>query len=141
MSASAAAAEAGTTTRRLPPVAEILVGSMMLVIASGIYLASRLPRVPALAPAAVLLALSGGLLLVAVALVARLRTFAWPVFFRVTGWVSLAYVVIAGMLEYIFVLDHTRGGMLVVITVGLVIFALDIPILMGFSVARYQESV
>ncbi len=136
-----AAGESGTSARRFPPVAEVLVASMMLVIAGGIYMASRLPRVPALAPAVILLAAAGGLFLAAVVLVSRLEAFAWPVFRRVTGWVSLAYVVIAGMLEYIFVFDHTRGGPLVVITLSLVIFALDIPLLMGFSVARYQEPV
>lgn len=51
----------------------------------------------------------------------------------------LAYLVIAGMLEYVFVLDHTRGATLVVLTLMLVIYAVDIPVLLAFSVARYQR--
>jgi hypothetical protein len=61
------------------------------------------------------------------------------VFFRVGGWALLAYGVIAGMLEFIFVFDHTRGGSLVVFTLSLLVFALDVPLLLAFSVARYQE--
>ena len=69
----------------------------------------------------------------------RLRPFNWEVFFRVGGWALLAYGVIAGMLEFIFVFDHTRGGSLVVFTLSLLVFALDVPLLLAFSVARYQE--
>jgi len=61
------------------------------------------------------------------------------VFFRVGDWALLAYGVIAGMLEFIFVFDHTRGGSLVVFTLSLLVFALDVPLLLAFSVARYQE--
>jgi hypothetical protein len=125
--------------RRFPPVAEMAVASMALVIVGGIYLASHLPHPVSLGPAVGLLAVAGALLLADVFVVSRLRDFAWPVFFRVAGWSSLAYVVIAGLLEFVFVLDHTRGASLVVLTFSLVVFALDIPLLMAFSVARYQE--
>ena len=57
----------------------------------------------------------------------------------VAGWVLLAYVVIAGMLEYVFVYDHTRGTQLLILTLMLVVFAVNIPMLLGFSVARFQE--
>jgi hypothetical protein len=43
------------------------------------------------------------------------------------------------MLEYVFVADHTRGGTLVVLTLMLLIYAVDIPVILAFSVARYQE--
>jgi len=46
--------------------------------------------------------------------------------------------VIAGMLMYIFVRDGTPGGTLALFVVGLVIFAIDIPMVFAFSVARYQ---
>ncbi len=124
---------------RLPPVAELTIGSMALVIVGGIYLAAHLPRRADLGPAIGLLSASGVLLATAVALLARVRPFARQVFFRVAGWALLAYVVIAGMLEYVFVLDGTRGALLAVLTLMLVVFALDIPFLFGFSVARYQE--
>lgn len=124
---------------QLPPIAQVAVISMALVIASGIYLASHLPKTAPLGPVVALLAVAGFLLLLNVALLGRLRHFAWPVFFRVAGWAGIAYVVIAGMLEFIFVFDHTRGSMLVVLTLSLLIFALNIPLLLAFSVARYQE--
>ena len=70
----------------------------------------------------------------------RLPDFAWDRFFQVSGWALVAYVVIAGMLEFVFIIDQTRGALLVLMTTILVIFALDIPIVLGFSVARYQET-
>ncbi len=112
---------------------------MALVVVGGIYLASHLPKAAPLGPAVGLLAAAGALLLADVAVVSRISDFAWDAFFKVGGWALLAYVVIAGMLEYVFVLDHTRGSILVVITLMLLVFALAIPLLMAFSVARYQR--
>ena len=126
--------------RRLPPVAEMTVGSMALVIVGGIYLASHLPKAAPAGPAVALLAVAGAVLLAAAVVVSRLRDFAWDVFFRVAGWAGLAYVVIGGMLEYVFVLDHTHGSTLVMVTLMLVVFAVDIPLLLAFSVARYQQA-
>jgi hypothetical protein len=127
------------TVRRLPPIAELAMTSMALVIAGGIYLAAHLPLRAPLGPAVGLLAAGGALLVADVALVSRLRPFAWRVFFQVAGWALVAYVVIAGLLEFTFVFDHTRGSLLVVLTLSLAVFALDIPLLLGFSVARYQD--
>lgn len=121
-----------------PPIPGVCVGSMGLVIVAGIYLAAHLPARAPLAPAIGLLAGSGALLLAAVGLVIRLRDFAWDSFFLVLKWASLAYLVIAGMLEYIFVYDGTRGSMLVILTLSLLVFAVDIPVLLAFSVARFQ---
>jgi hypothetical protein len=125
--------------RQLPPVPALGVASMILVVAGGIYLAAHLPRPAPLGPAVGLLIAAGALVLTAAGLVSRLRPFAWSSFSRVAGWSFAAYVVIAGLLEYVFVLDGTRGAVLVVLTLMLVIFAVDIPLLFGFSVARYQE--
>jgi hypothetical protein len=55
-----------------------------------------------------------------------------------TSSALLAYLIEAGMLEYVFVLDHTRGSVLVVLTLMLAIFAVTIPMLLAFTVARYQ---
>ncbi len=126
------------TARRLPPVAELAVASMSVVIVAGIYQAAHLPTPPPLGPAEGLLAGAAALLVAALVLVARITPFAWRVFFRVGGWALLAYVVISGMLEFVFVFDHTKGAALVVLTLSLVVFALDIPLLLAFSVARYQ---
>jgi hypothetical protein len=48
--------------------------------------------------------------------------------------------VIAGMLEYVFVYDHTRGTQLLILSLMLAVFAVDIPLLLGFSVARFQDA-
>ena len=58
----------------------------------------------------------------------------------VARWALLAYVVIAGMIEYAFVYDHTRGTVLVVMTLMLVIFTLTPPVLLAFTVARFQQT-
>src|SRR5579862_4765063 len=113
---------------------------MALVLVSGIYLTSYLPRRAPLGPAVGLLAASGAALVLAVVLVARTRDFAWGSFFTVVKWALLAYAVIGGLLEYVFVFDGTRGSMLVLLTLSLLVFAVDIPVLLGFSVARFQPS-
>lgn len=121
-----------------PPIPLICVSSMALVLVSGVYLAAYLPRRAPLGPAAGLVAAAGAVLVLAVVLVARLKNFAWDSFFVVVKWASLAYLVIAGILEYVFVYDGTRGAMLVLLTMSLFVFAVDIPVLLGFSVARFQ---
>jgi hypothetical protein len=124
--------------RRLPPITEVAIATMVLVVTGGIYLAAYLPRRAPLGPAVGLLVAAGALLLWNVVTLSRVREFAWDKFFLVGGWALLAYVVIAGMLEYVFVLDHTPGGLLLVLTLMLVVFAVNIPMLLAFSVARYQ---
>ena len=42
------------------------------------------------------------------------------------------------MLEYIFVFDGTRGQILFVMSCMLAVFAVNVPMLLAFSVARYQ---
>ena len=37
-----------------------------------------------------------------------------------------------------FVKDGTRGGVLVVLTLSLAVFAVHVPLLIGFTVARFQ---
>jgi hypothetical protein len=130
--------EAALAERRLPPVDWLAGASMALVIVGGIYLAAYLPRRAPLELPIGLLAAAGALLLVNAVVLWRLREFAWRTFLRVAGWAAVAYAVIAGMLEYIFVLDHTRGAELTLMTLILLVFAIDIPILLGFGVARYQ---
>jgi hypothetical protein len=70
----------------------------------------------------------------------RVKGFAWDRFFEVAKWSLLAYVVIGGMLEFVFVHNHVRGGTLVVLTLSLLIFAIHVPALMGFTVARYSQA-
>lgn len=59
-------------------------------------------------------------------------------FLLAVKWALPAYFVTAGILEYVVVNDGTRGSMLVLLTLSIFVFAVDIPILFGFSVARFQ---
>jgi hypothetical protein len=126
--------------RRLPPVTELGMLSLALIVAGGIYLSAHLPTHVPLGPAVALLAASGLLLAINVILLARVRDFAWDRFFQVGRWSLLAYVAIAGLILYAFLQDHVRGGTLVVLTLSLVIFAVHVPMLVGFTVARYADS-
>ena len=125
--------------RRLPPVTELGMASLALIVAGGIYLAAHLPKHVPLTPAVVLLAASAALLAANVLALTRADGFAWARFFAVARWALIAYVVIAGMIEYAFLRDHVNGGPLVVLTLSLVVFAVHVPILIGFTVARFAS--
>jgi hypothetical protein len=127
------------TERRLPPVTPIAMTSLALIVIGGIYLAAHIPNHVSLGPAIALLAASALLLAINLALLARVEGFAWNRFFDVGKWALLAYAVIAGMIEYVFLRNHVRGGTLVVLTLSLVIFAVHVPTLIGFTVARFYE--
>lgn len=125
--------------RRFPPVAELALASLGLVVVGGIIMASSLPRRPALAVPVVLAIISGLLLAAAVVLLSRLTQFSWDRFALVFRWALLAYVVSAGMIAFAFIRDHTRGAPLVLALVMLVFFALDVPVIIAFTVARYSS--
>jgi hypothetical protein len=129
-----------TPQRQLPPAAEMAVASLALVVIGGIYMASYVPRRPPLGIPIILLVASGILIAVNIVTLSRLRGFAWGTFFLVGRWALAAYVVSAGMIEYAFVRDHTRGGPLIVVTLMLIVFAVDVPLIISFTVARYQTS-
>ena len=124
---------------KLPPVTELAMASLALIVAGGIYLSSHLPKPVPLLPAVILLVASVVLLGVNLFLLTRVRDFAWDRFFEVGKWSLLAYLCIAGMIEYVFVRNHVRGGPLVVLTLSLVVFAIHVPTLVAFTVARYHQ--
>lgn len=125
--------------RKLPPVTEVGAASMVAVAVGVIYNASYLPKHAQTSGAVAILVLAAALQLLNAFLLARLRDFAWARFRQVGGWALLAYAVIAGMIEYAFVYDHTRGTQLVVLTLLLALFMLNVPVLIAFTVARYQR--
>ena len=125
--------------RRFPPVAELTVTSLALVVVGGILMASYVPRQPPLAAPATLTAVSAALVLTSAFLLSRLEQFAWPRFFLTFRWALLAYVISAAVIGFAFVRDHTRGAPLALVVVTLVIFALDVPLVIAFTVARYSS--
>lgn len=137
--AAAPGALAPASQRRLPPVTELAIATLTLIVIGGIYLASKIPHHVTLAPAIGLLAAAALLLTANAAMISRIRPFAWQRFFQVFRWTLLAYVVIVGMLEYVFIYDGVRGGTLAVLSGMLLVFALDVPFILSFTVARYAD--
>jgi hypothetical protein len=125
--------------RRPPPVAELVVGSVALMLSAGVYLAASLPRRPALAPAVGLVAAGAVLTVAALVVLSRVSTLAWDRFFQVVRWALLAYGIFAGILLFVFLYDHTGGVTLAVLAATLVVFAVDVPLVLGFTVAWYQQ--
>jgi hypothetical protein len=113
--------------------------SLALIVAGGIYLSSHIPQHVPLGPAVALLAASALLLAANMILLARVEGFPWIRFFQVARWSLLAYAVIAAIIEYTFLRNHLRGGTLVVLTLSLVVFAVHVPMLIGFTVARFSS--
>jgi hypothetical protein len=122
-----------------PPIGEIGVAALICVVVSVIYLAAYLPGKPNTLPAYVLLGLASLLMLASGFLVGSLERFARSTFHLVAAWALLAYVVIGGMIEYVFLRNHTSGEELALLTWGLALFVLDVPLLLGFGVARFQQ--
>jgi drug/metabolite transporter (DMT)-like permease len=122
----------------LPPVARLATVTLALVVIGGIYMAAQIDRSVTLVPPLVLAIAAGVVLVVNVVLLSRIEEFARDTFFRVFGWTLLVYLTFSGILEYVFVYDHTPGRQLALFSAMLFIFAIDVPLLLAFSVARYQ---
>ena len=126
-------------SRRLPPVAELAVTSVALMLAGGVYLAAHLPTPPPLTPAVALWATGATLTIAALITLSRITPFAWHTFFGVAKWAFVAYLAIAAILAYVFIYDHTHGATLTILLASLATFALDVPLIIAFTVARYQH--
>ena len=126
--------------QRLPPVTALGMTSLALIVAGGIYLSAHIPNDVPLTLPVILLALSALLLIGNLVAIRRIEGFAWARFVDVAKWALLAYVVTAGMIEYVFVRNDLTGGPLVVLTLSLVVYAVHVPMLIGFTVARYADA-
>lgn len=125
--------------RKLPPVTEIGAAAMVAVALGVIFNAAYLPKHAPTAVAIAILVVAAALEATNLFLVSRIENFAWARFKQVAGWFLVAYAVIAGMIEYAFVYDDTRGTQLVILTFMLVLFMLNVPVLAAFTVARYER--
>ncbi|HLH46343.1 MAG TPA: hypothetical protein VKV25_04225 [Acidimicrobiales bacterium] len=122
---------------RLPPVAELAVASIVMMLAGGILLASRIPGRPDYPLSIALVAVGGAITVVDLVLLLRIRPFAWATFRLVLRWALLAYGVISALLVYVFAINHTPGSTMAVLVVTLVVFAVDVPTILAFTVARF----
>jgi len=138
--ADTAPSSPGTVIRDLPPVAELALVSMVLVIVGTIYFASTIGREQHLWIPLALQAVAVVLLATACVLTIRIEDFARRTFFVVGKWALLGYLVIGGMIEFVFIRDDTPAKQLATLTIGLVIFVLDVTLILAFGVARYQPA-
>jgi hypothetical protein len=128
------------TERRYPPFTQLGMLSLSLIVIGGIYLASHLPRHVPIGPAVALLVASALVLTLNLLSLRRVQGFAWQRFFYVAKWALLAYAITAGMIEYAFLRDHVSGASLVILTLSLLVYAVQVPTLIAFTVARYDTS-
>ena len=128
------------STRKYPPFTELGMLSLSLIVIGGIYLSSHIPQHVSLGPAVGLLVASVAVLTINLVLLSRVQDFAWPRFFQVAKWALLAYLFTAGMILYAFLRDHVSGGPLVVLTLSLLVYAIQVPTLIAFTVARWETS-
>jgi hypothetical protein len=92
-----------------------------------------------LTPAVILLVLSTLLLAGNLLSLTRVQGFPWGRFFAVARWALLAYLITAGLIEYVFVRNHMSGGPLIVLTLSLAVYAVHVPMLIGFTVASNYD--
>lgn len=126
--------------RDLPPVAWCSSITLVLVIIGGIDLASYAPRQAPLTLPTLLLVAASAFMVASVVLLTRVTAFSWSTFRTVFKWALCAYVVVAAMIEFAFVHDHTRGATLVVVSLMLVNLALSVPMNIAFTTARFAEA-
>ena len=125
--------------RKLPPVVEIAMVGLAAAVTGGVILAAQATSDdPSLAAPTVLMGVAVVLELVAVALALRIKPFAWDRFRQVYFWAFLAYAIQAGMIEWSFAKNDTPAEPLTLLTIGLVVFATVVPLMIAFTVARYQ---
>src|ERR1017187_2727194 len=111
--------------------------ALALIVAGGIYLAAHIPQHVPLAPAVILLVLSAGLVAYNLFSLTRVKDFAWWRFMQVAKRAGLAYRCTAGMSESACLCDHIHGGALVILPLSLLVYALQVPTLIAFTVARF----
>ena len=128
------------TRRPYPPFTELGMLSLALIVIGGIYLSAHIPQHVSLGPAIALLIASTLVLLVNLASLMRVPDFAWGRFVQVAKWALLAYLFTAAMIEYAFLRNHLKGGALVILTLSLLVYAVQVPTLIAFTVARWENS-
>lgn len=122
-----------------PPIGMMCQMSLGFLVTSAVVLAAQIPGLHDVAVPIVLSAASWLLFLIGVSMLAHVGPFAWRVFRLVASRELLAELVVGGMLEFVFVYDHTPMRALAIFTSLLVVFMLDVALLIAFTVARYQE--
>jgi hypothetical protein len=126
-------------TKSSPIIACIIGTVISCILAAGIIIA-HIPEQAPIWGSVLWVCIAGVLTITTIVLIVRKKPFALKVFFKVAKWVFLYILVLTGMGEYVIVFDGTRGEPLVVITLILLLFLVNIPMLWGFSVARHERT-
>jgi hypothetical protein len=126
------------TERKMPPFTEVGMFSLALVVIGGIYLSAHIPQHVALTLPTALLIASALLVVGNLVTLSRVPGFAWPRFFQVGAWALAAYLFTAALIEFAFLRNHLKGGPLVILTLSLLVYAIQVPAMIAFTVARYD---
>jgi hypothetical protein len=126
-------------TKGSPVVVCITLTVISCVLSAGIII-SRFPGPAPLWGSILWIGIASALTIASITLILRRKPFARDVFFKVAKWVFLYMLVLTGVGEYVIVFDKTRGEPLVIITIILVLFLINVPMLWGFSVARHERT-
>lgn len=124
--------------RKMPPVIGLCMAALTLAIIGGVLIASQIGTEPSLTLPRVLVVIALVVEVTAVAIMIRVRPFAWGLFRRVFGVALCAYVVQSGIIGWTFVKNDVPAAPFIVLTGGLVVFATIVPLMIAFTVARYQ---
>ncbi len=125
---------------QLPPVGVVGVLALALAISGASYLSSSLPQEPPFAPAIALLVAAAAAVIFNVVSLALVRDFAWRTFFAVGRWTLLGYGLIAALLMFIFIHNNIPDRQLALLIATLAVGAVDIPMVLAFSVARHYTN-
>lgn len=126
-------------TKSSPVIACITGAVISCILAAGIIIA-HFPESAPMWGSIMWLGIAATLTIATITLILRKKPFARKRFFTVAKWVFLYILVLTGMGEYVIIFDGTRGEPLVLITVILLLFLVNIPMLWGFSVARHERT-
>jgi hypothetical protein len=124
--------------RKIPPVVGVAMFSLALAVTGGVILAAQAQGHPSVALPMVLEVAAIVLELVAIAMMISIRPFAWFRFRQVFAVALVAYVIQGGMIEWAFAKNHTPAGPMTALTIGIVVFSTIVPMMIAFTVARYQ---
>lgn len=124
--------------RPMPPVIGAGMAALTLAIIAGILLVAQIGGEETLTVPAVFVIAALICEAVAIVLLPTIRPFAWWRFRQVFLVALCAYVVQSGIIEWSFVKNSVPGGPLVLLTLGLVVFATIVPLMIAFTTARYQ---
>jgi uncharacterized membrane protein len=125
-----------TTTK--PPVDLLAIISMCFVIAGAIYMISESTSSSASTVAYIADVIALVVLLFAVGALVKIKSFAWSIFWLVFKWTLLVYCIISAFLLFIFTFNHMPESRLLPILFSLILFAVDVPLNISFTVAYSQ---